>query len=138
MHNLIASNDLSRALTLASLFGHDCEKVRVQWILRAYEMATESDLEQELIDSIVDRYKLGVGLLTVARQRLARVLLAAQDRVDEQAAEERLRVETGHDSRPAILSKTEKQENELLRLMQSKLAQKQVTWCSFCLVSYMC
>lgn len=137
VHRLIGSNDLSRALALASLFGHDCEKVRVQWILRAYEMATEGDLEQEVIDSIDDRYKLGVGLLTVARQRLARVLLAAQDRMEEQAAAERLRAETGRQdsgrSRPAMLSKTEKQENELLRLMQSKLAQKQVRACILCL-----
>ena len=28
---------------------------------------------------VVDRYKLGVALLTVARQRLARIVLAAQD-----------------------------------------------------------
>jgi hypothetical protein len=130
VHSLVGSNDLPRALALASLFGHDCEKVRVQWVLRAYEMATEDDLEQELIDSIEDRYKLGVGLLTVARQRLARVLLAAQDRVEERAAEERLRAEHGRKdggkSWPPIVTKIEKQENELLRLMQSKLAQKQV------------
>lgn len=130
VHSLIGSNDLPRALELARLFGHDCEKVRLQWILRAYEMASEGDLEQELIDSIEDRYKLGVGLLTVARQRLARVLLAAQDRVEEQAAEERQRAEHGRKdggkSRPPIVSKIEKQENELLHLMQSKLAQKQV------------
>jgi hypothetical protein len=99
-------------------------------VLRAYEMANEDHLDQEVMDAIDDRYKLGVGLLTVARQRLARVLLAAQDRAEEQAAQERQNAEDGRgdggNSRGLIVPRHEKQENELLRLMQTKLAQKQV------------
>jgi hypothetical protein len=130
VQKLIASNDLARGLAVASLFGQDCQRVRVQWVLRAYEMANEDHLDQEVMDAIDDRYKLGVGLLTVARQRLARVLLAAQDRAEEQAAQERQNAEDGRgdggNSRGLIVPRHEKQENELLRLMQTKLAQKQV------------
>jgi len=131
LQKLIGCNDLDRALLVASLFGHDCEKVRLQWVLRAYEMGNEGGLEQEVIDAIDDRYKLGVGLLTVARQRLARVLLAAQDRVEEQAAHERMAADGGNGAgHPPIVPRLEKMENDLLRLMQSKLAQKQVRACN--------
>ena len=142
IQKLIGCNDLIRALLVAGLFGHDCEKVRLQWVLRAYEMGNEGGLEQEVVDAIdgQGRYKLGVGLLTVGRQRLCRVLEAAQARVEEQAARERMAADGGNGAgHPAIVTKHEKMENELLRLMQLKVAQKQVRTCNaFCIPLLCC
>jgi len=128
---LIGCNDLDTSLRVAGALGHNQQKVRLQFVLRAYEMGDESSLAAEATALIEDRYKLGVGLLTVARQRLARVLLAAQDRAETLQMERERAGRDGdgdRDERRAKLqlSEQEKKEQELLGLMQTKLALKQV------------
>ena len=128
---LIGCNDLDTSLRVAGALGHNQQKVRLQFVLRAYEMGDESSLAAEATALIEDRYKLGVGLLTVSRQRLARVLLAAQDRAEALQMERERAGRDGdgdRDERRAKLqlSEQEKKEQELLGLMQTKLALKQV------------
>ena len=78
------------------------------------------------------RYKLGVALLPIARQRVARVVLAAQDLSEQKHAKHATTGPSqGEYASPTMLqqSATEEQAQKLLMQLQACLPEKQVRTC---------